>query len=213
MLFSFNLHSILFKNRHNKTYRAGRGVSINVGGCQLALDIFCKLCLSNWNSCTFKKTFLKSHTTRSESFMFSYVLPVPPCVNVFILKKAVLEKLFFSLVNNLKSVSTLMSEDIGFSSQKIIIKTKQTFTHAQRFQIHTLHQMVSIGWGMQAEKCLCLTGIPWRLSLRCGMLFLSWDSRVLAWLPEGWSSARQIFLPSVFGCHGSQLLQAQNRGW
>lgn len=79
----------------------------------------------------------------------------------------------------------------------------------RRIHIHTLHQMVSIQWGMHAEKCLCLTGIPWRLSLRCGMLFLSWDSRVLAWLPEGWCSARQIFLPSVFGCHGSQLLQAQ----
>ncbi len=48
----------------------------------------------------------------------------------------------------------------------------------RRIHIHTLHQMVSIRWGMHAEKCLCLTGIPWRLSLRCGMLFLSWDSRV-----------------------------------
>lgn len=61
----------------------------------------------------------------------------------------------------------------------------------RRIHIHTLHQMVSIQWGMHAEKCLRLTGIPWRLSLRWGMLFLSWDSRVWAWLPEGWSSARQ----------------------
>lgn len=58
-------------------------------------------------------------------------------------------------------------------------------------RIHTLQQMVSIQWGMHTEKCLCLTGIPWRLSLRWGMLFLSWDSGVLAWLPERWSSARQ----------------------
>lgn len=61
----------------------------------------------------------------------------------------------------------------------------------KRIHIHTLHQMVSIQCGMHAEKCLCLRGIPWRLSLRWGMLFLSWDSRVLAWLPERWSSARQ----------------------
>lgn len=27
----------------------------------------------------------------------------------------------------------------------------------------TSHQMVSIQWGMHAEKCLCLTGIPWGL--------------------------------------------------
>lgn len=51
------------------------------------------------------------------------------------------------------------------------------------------------------------------ISLQWGMLFLSCYSWVLAWLPEGWSSARQIFLPSVFGCHGSELLQTQNRGW
>lgn len=57
--------------------------------------------------------------------------------------------------------------------------------------IHTSYQMVSVWWGMHTEKCLHLTRIPWRLSLRCGMLFLSWDSGVLAWLPEGWSSARQ----------------------
>lgn len=63
--------------------------------------------------------------------------------------------------------------------------------------------MVSIQWGMHAEKCLCLTGIPWRLSLRCGMLFLSWDSRVLAWLPEGWSLARQR---TDFSPLGIQLL-------
>lgn len=61
----------------------------------------------------------------------------------------------------------------------------------RRIHIHTLHQMVSLRWGMHAEKCLCWTGIHRRLSLRCGMLFLSWDSRVFAWLPEGWSPARQ----------------------
>lgn len=83
----------------------------------------------------------------------------------------------------------------------------------RRIHIHILEQMVSIRWGMHTKKCLCLTGIPWRLSLRCGMLFLSWDSGVLAWLPEGWSSARQrtdfsplgIWLPWL-------LLQAPNRG-
>lgn len=47
-----------------------------------------------------------------------------------------------------------------------------------RIRIHELRQMVSIRWGMHAAKCLHLTGIPWRLSLRCGMLFLSWDCRV-----------------------------------
>lgn len=45
--------------------------------------------------------------------------------------------------------------------------------------------------GMHDEKCLCLTWIPWRLSLRCGMLFLSWDLRVWARLPERWSLACQ----------------------
>lgn len=53
-------------------------------------------------------------------------------------------------------------------------------------------QMVSMRWGMlRWENASILTGIPWRPSLRCGMLFLSWDWRVWAWMPEGWSSARR----------------------
>lgn len=53
-------------------------------------------------------------------------------------------------------------------------------------------QMVSMRWGMlRWENACILTGIPWRPSLRCGMLFLSWDWRVWARMPEGWSSARR----------------------
>lgn len=76
-----------------------------------------------------------------------------------------------------------------------VSKPKEVFISpsrtCRRIHIHTLQQMVLIQWGMHAEKCLCLTWIPWRLSLRCGMLFLSWDLRVWARLPEQWSSACQ----------------------
>lgn len=59
-------------------------------------------------------------------------------------------------------------------------------------RIHAQQQMVSMRWGMlRWENASILTGIPWRPSLRCGMLFLSWDWRVWAWMPEGWSSARR----------------------
>lgn len=59
-------------------------------------------------------------------------------------------------------------------------------------QICEQQQMVSMRWGMlRWENASILTGIPWRPSLRCGMLFLSWDWRVWAWMPERWSSARR----------------------
>lgn len=62
----------------------------------------------------------------------------------------------------------------------------------RRIRIREQQQMVSMRWGMlRCENASILTGIPWRPSLRCGMLFLSWDWRVWAWMPEGWSSARR----------------------
>lgn len=94
-----------------------------------------------------------------------------------------------SLPNSLKHAWLLaLQTSMCEQTQRVFIAPTRT---CRRIHTHTLQQMVLIQWGMYAEKCLCLTQIPWRLSLRCGMLFLSWDLRVWARLPERWSSACQ----------------------